>query len=144
MKHPPPTQAYGPTINRISDVMAHTDRYAFGGVTKLAADARVSPSSVSRLVHGKLNPSFNLVARVTTALEETLGYPIDPCDLVSELGKFLTPHTCDLAGCQRGCLPESATDEFGNIKSAFEGVKPGHWVTSRYPKGYISSQKGNL
>lgn len=141
MKHPPNTQAYGPAINRISDVMAHTTRYAFRGVTRLAEDARVSPSSISRLVHGKLNPSFILVARVTSALERTLGYHIDPRDLVAELGRFLTTHTCDLAGC-RGCLPDNAMDEFGTIKSAFDGVKPGRWVTSRYPKGYKAPQKG--
>lgn len=141
MKHPPPTQAFGPVVNRVSDLMIHTNRYAFHGVTRLALDAKVSPSSVSRLINGKMNPSFAMVARVTTALEKTLGYRIDPRDLVAELGRFLTPHTCDLAGCQ-GCLPENATDEFGDIKPAFNGVKPGCWVTSRYPKGYSESKKG--
>lgn len=141
MKHPPPTQAFGPVINRVADLMIHTTRYAFHGVSRLAADANVSPSSVSRLINGKMNPSFAMVARITTALEQTLGYRIDPRDLVAELGRFLTPHTCDLAGC-RGCLPENATDEFGDLKPAFDGVKPGRWVTSRHPKGYIESKKG--
>lgn len=141
MKHQPPPQAFGPTINRVSDLMAHTNRYAFRGVTKLAADARVSASSVSRLINGKMNPSFVMVARITTALEAVLGYRIDPRDLVAELGRFLTPHTCDLAGCQ-GCLPENATDEFGDIKPAYQDVKPGRWVTSRYPKGYLETRKG--
>ncbi len=141
MHKPPPTQAFGPVINRVSDLMIHTTRYAFHGVSRLAADAKVSPSSVSRLINGKMNPSFAMVARITTALEQTLGYRIDPRDLVAELGRFLTPHTCDLVGC-RGCLPENATDEFGDLKPAFHGVKPGRWVTSRHPKGYIESIKG--
>lgn len=141
MKHPPPTQAYGPAINRIADVMVHTNRYAFKGVARLAADAKVSPSSISRLIHGKLNPSFILVARITTALERTVGYRIDPRDLVSEVGRFLTRHTCDLVGCQ-GCLPENATDEFGSLKPTFAKVAPGHWVTSRHPNGYPSTTKG--
>ena len=128
-------------VIRLQDVMIHTTRYAFHGVTRLAIDAKVSPSSVSRLINGKMNPSFAMVARVTTALEKSLGYRIDPRDLVAELGKFLTPHTCDLVGCQ-GCLPDNATDEFGDLKPAFDGVKPGRWVTSRYPKGYIESKKG--
>ncbi len=141
MKNTPPKQAFGPTINRIADVMAHTNRYAFCGVARLAADAKVSPSSISRLINGKMNPSFALVARVTTALEATVGYRIDPRELVAELGRFLTPHTCDLMGCQ-GCLPGNAMDEFGDIKPAFADVRPGRWVTSRYPKGYKATAKG--
>lgn len=123
--------------------MAHTNRYGFHGVSRLAADARVSPSSISRLINGKMNPSFLMVARITFALETYVGYRIDPRDLIAELGKFLTPHACDLAGCQ-GCLPENATDEFGDIKPAFDGVKPGRWVTSRYPRGFNESKKGKL
>jgi len=131
----PPKQAFGPAINRISDVMVHTDRYAFKGVSRLARDARVSASSLSRLVNGKLNPSFLMVARLTNALERELGYKIDPRDLVAECGEFLTSFACDLVGC-RGCLPVNALDEFGDLKPAFAGVRPGTWVTSRHPKGY--------
>jgi transcriptional regulator with XRE-family HTH domain len=141
MKHPPPTQAFGPAINRFVDLMAHTDRYAFKGVTRLAVDARVSPSSVSRLINGKMNPSFLMVARLTTALEAELGRRIDPRDLVAEMGRFLTTHTCDLAGC-RGCRPASATDEFGNVRPHYRKVEPGKWVTSRYPKGYEAALRG--
>ncbi len=115
--------------------MVHTDRYAFKGVSRLASDARVSASSVSRLINGKINPSFLLVARIAKALEAQLGFPVDPRDLVSEYGEFLTRFACDLADC-RGCLPENATDEFGDVKPTFTGVKPGNWVTSRHPQGY--------
>lgn len=140
MTHPPP-QAFGPTVNRLGDVAAHTTRYAFKGVARLARDAGVSPSAVSRLLNGKMNPSFAMVARLTGALERELGYRIDPRDLVAENGAFPTRHVCDLVvGC-RGCLPECATDEFGDLKRAFYGVEPGRWVTSRHPHGIETDQE---
>lgn len=141
MQHPPPLQAFGPAVNRVRDVAAHTNRYAFKGVSRLAKDAGVSPSAVSRLVNGLSNPSFLMVARLTEALEKELGYRIDPRDLVAEYGRFPTPFACDLAAC-RGCLPESAVDEFGSRKEAYEGVRPGRWVTSRHPRGYGVSVAG--
>jgi hypothetical protein len=139
MKHPPTPQAFGPAVNRFGDVMDHTDRFAFWGISRLAEDARVSASAISRLVNGKMNPSFLMVARVTGALEKELGFHIDPRDLIAERGEFLTRFACDLAGCRRGCLPENAVDEFGDVKPAFAGVKPGNWVCSRYPKGYAQT-----
>lgn len=137
-----PKEVFGPVINRIADVMAHSDQFAFKGVSRLARAAGVSPSSVSRLINGKMNPSFVMVARLTYALEQQFGYRIDPRDLVAENGHFNTPFVCDLAGCA-GCLPEIALDEFGQLKSTYEGIKPGGWITSRYPRGYLA-QKGNL
>ena len=136
MHKQPPKQAFGPVINRVSDLMIHSPRYAFKGVSRLARDARVSPSSVSRLINGKLNPSFVFVARLTAAIEKQLGFRIDPRDLIAERGGFLTEFACDLAGCQ-GCLPENALDEFGDLKPAFQSVEPGRWVTSRHPKGFL-------
>lgn len=131
-----PTQALGPAVNRVSDVMAHTTRYAFKGVARLARDSGVSPSAVSRLINGRMNPSFLMVARIATALEKELGCRIDPRELVAERGRFPTRHACDLVDGCRGCLPESATDEHGDLKRAFYGIEPGRWVTSRHPRGY--------
>ncbi len=142
MEPPPITRAYGPTINRVADLMAHTSRYSFKGTSRLAADAGVSPSAVSRLLHGKLNPSFVLVARVTGALEAQLGRRIDPRDLVAEHGEFLTAYACGLAACP-GCLPENALDEFGDLKPAFEGIRPGAWVASRYPRGLHAGKEAS-
>lgn len=141
MEHHPPPQAYGPAVNRVADVMAHLDRYAFKGVGRLAKDAGVSASAVSRLINGKINPSFLMVARITAAIEERLGRRIDPRDLVAESGIFLTRHACDLVGCP-GCLPDNAMDEFGDIKPAFVGVEPGRWVASRHPDGFRSGEGG--
>ncbi len=136
MSHPPPQQGYGPVINRIADVMAHLDRYSFYATTRLAEDARVNPSTISRILNNQLNPSFALVARITAAIESEFGIQIDPRNLVAENGDFLTPFTCDLMAC-KGCLPESALDEFGDRKPAFTDVSIGKWVSSRYPKGFI-------
>lgn len=135
MYKPPHKQALGPVINRFADLMIHSERYAFKGVSRLARDARVSPSSVSRLINGKLNPSFVFVARLTAAIEKQLGFRIDPRDLIAERGAFLTQFACDLAGCQ-GCLPDKALTEDGDLMPAFKNVEPGRWVTSRYPKGF--------
>jgi transcriptional regulator with XRE-family HTH domain len=143
MHNQPPPQAFGPTINRVSDLMEHTTKYSFWGVSQLAADAKVTPSAISRLINGKMNPSFAMVARVTTALERELGFRIDPRDLVAENGEFLTRYACDFAAC-RGCYPTRATDEFGDMKSAFAGIEKGHWVTSRYPRGFEATLKGGL
>lgn len=142
MFKPPPSQVLGPAVNRFADVMAHHDRFAFKGVSRLAREAGVSPSSVSRLVNGKGNPSFLMVVRLTEALERTFGYSIDPRDLVAENGEFIHRFCCDLVGCP-GCLPENALDEFGDVKSMYKDVKPGQWVSSRHPKG-VQHPKGGV
>lgn len=133
-------EVFGPAINRFTDVMAHSDRFAFKGVTRLAREAGVSPSSVSRLINGRMNPSFLMVSRLTGALERTLGFRIDPRDLVAENGQFLCRHVCDLMACP-GCLPDIAWDEFGSLKPTYADVDPGKWVTSRHPKG-LTQEKG--
>ena len=135
MNNNQPQQVFGPAVNRLADVMAHTDRYAFEGVVRLAKDARVSASSVSRLVYGKFNPSFVMVARLTAALEQELGFAIDPRNLFAENGEFLTRYVCDMVHCT-GCLPDNAYDEFGSRKEMYKDVKPGGWITSRFPKGF--------
>ncbi len=143
MNHLTPIQAHGPVINRIPDLMAHISRYASRhGVERLSQDAGLSRSSVSRLIHNEGNPSFLAVARLTGALEKHLGRRIDPRDLLAEGGRFLTHFACEVSGC-RGCLPEIATDEFGDLKRAFEGIRAGAWVTSRYPRGLETPEGGH-
>jgi len=141
MKHPSPNVAYGPTINRIADVLIHMDRYAFHGVSRLAADARLDSSTVSRLLNSKRNPCFVTVARIASAIERHLDRRIDPRDLVAESGTFLTQHVCDLVGCA-GCLPDNAWDEFGDLKPTFASVEPGKWISSRYPHGVRAEEGG--
>lgn len=121
--------------------MVHSQSFAFHGVARLANAAGVSPSAVSRFLHGKMNPSFLMVARLTGALEREFGIPLDPRELIAECGRFPTRFACDLVGC-RGCLPESAVDEYGHLKHAFLTVKPGEWVCSRYPSGFEGEKGG--
>jgi transcriptional regulator with XRE-family HTH domain len=82
--------------------MAHTTRYAFKGEARLAVDAGVSKSAVSRLVNGLSSPSFAVMSAIAGALEKHLGRVLDPRELVSFHGRYPTPSACDLCGC-RGC-----------------------------------------
>ena len=136
MKSQPPLEAFGPAVNRISDVMFHQNLLSGrGGTSRVAEIARVSPSSISRLINGKFNPSYLMVIRVLEAIEQEFGFRLDSRELVAENGRFLTPFVCDVVPC-RGCLPPNALDEFGARKAAFNNIKPGEWVASRYPRGY--------
>ena len=94
------------THNRVAQLMAHTTRYAFKSETRLARDAGVSKSAVSRLVQGHTSPSFALVTAITRALEKALGVPLDPREVVSTDGTYPTPSVCDLVGCRRCGLYE--------------------------------------
>ena len=115
--------------NRILAIMAHTTRYAFKGESRLAADAGVSKSAVSRLINGQSSPSFALVCGLTRALEKQLGKHLDPRELLSFDGTYPTPSVCQLAGC-KGCLPSAAYDEEGRLRPQFKDVKPGEWSLS--------------
>lgn len=112
--------------NRILALMAHTTRYAFKGETRLAADAGVSKSAVCRLLNGQSSPSFALVVAITHALEKHLKRRLDPRDLISLDGAYLTTSACELAGC-KGCLPTEAYDENNRLKPEFKHIKPGQW-----------------
>lgn len=94
------------THNRVAQLMAHSTRYAFKSETRLARDAGVSKSAVSRLVQGHTSPSFALVTAITRALERALGVPLDPREVVSTDGTYPTPSVCDLVGCRRCGLYE--------------------------------------
>jgi hypothetical protein len=142
MTNPPPNQAYGPNISRLADLMAHSSRYSCHGVGRLAADAHVSSSAISRVIAGKRYPTYNMVMRIVSALEREFGIAIDPRDVVAENGAFPTPFVCDLVGC-RGCMPEAATDEFHHVKHKYLDVRPGEWVTSRYPHGYEPNKEAS-
>lgn len=88
--------------NRIRAVMAHTTRYAFKAEARLAHDAKISKSALNRLINGLTSPSYFVVVAIACALEERLGRRIDPRDLVSTNGRYLTPSLRDVCGC-RGC-----------------------------------------
>ena len=116
--------------NRIRVLMIHAPRYSFQGQARLAADAGVSRSTISRLLSGRINPSFRLAQAVTAALETHLKRPLDPRDILSPDGSYPTPSGCALAGC-RGCMPEEAYDKDGCLKPDFCDLRPGDWSLAR-------------
>jgi len=126
MEHPRRQEAH----NRIKAVMVHINRYAFQGQARLAADAGVSRSAVSRFLSGQSSPSFSLVFALTAALEQQLGKRIDPRELLTFSGVYPTPCVCDLVGC-RGCLPEEVYSEDGTVKPEYRSLKPGAWSTEQ-------------
>lgn len=117
--------------------MAHTLWYAFEPQARLARDAGVSRSTISRLITGKINPSFRLVQAITAALSQRLNdtldspmtNPLDPREVFSTNGVYPTSSVCRLAGCP-GCLPEEAYDRNGNRRPEFQQMRPGDWCNS--------------
>lgn len=117
--------------NRLLVLMAHTSRYAFRGQARLAADAGVSRSTISRLLRGRIrNPSYALVCAVTHALERHLDRRLDPRELIAPGGAYPTPSSCALAGC-RGCMPDEAYEEDGTLRTEYQGLRPGEWSLAR-------------
>jgi transcriptional regulator with XRE-family HTH domain len=112
--------------NRIAAVLMHTSWYAFRGTTRLAADAGVSHTTISRIIDGKSNPTFAVMSAITGALENRLNRRLDPRELVSLDGTYPTPTVCELMACS-GCLPDAVYDEENEVRSHFKNVKAGHW-----------------
>ncbi len=119
-----------PVYNRIRTLMIHAPRYSFQGQARLAADAGVSRSTISRLLSGRINPSFRLAQAVTVSLEKHLKRPLDPREVLSPDGTYPTASGCEIASC-RGCMPEEAYDSHGTLKPEYRDVRPGDWSLSR-------------
>lgn len=90
----------------------------------------MSRSTISRLVHGRINPSYRLARGVTDVLERMLGKPLDMREVFSTDGTYLTPSGCALCRCH-GCLPDMAWDEDGCLKPGWEDARPGDWSLAR-------------
>lgn len=112
--------------NRVQIVMIHTSRYAFQGQARLAADAGVSRSTISRLLSGKISPTYRLAQAVTAALAQHLKRPLQPGEVFSPTGEYDECSGCALSGCN-GCLPEDAYDSRGNLRPAWKNARPGDW-----------------
>lgn len=123
--------------NRLRAVMAHTTRYAFLGSARLAADAGVSKSALSRLMAGKSSPSFEVVQAITAAMERTLRRVVDPRDLIAENGRYPNGFVCNAVGC-KGCLPENCYKPDGNRKEEFLHLKPGRWTGNEFTGREVS------
>lgn len=138
MQTPKPNQAFQPVVNRLADVAIHTSRYSFKGRSRLARDTGINPATMSRLWRGQSTPTFTTVAKIISALEQQLGRRLHIRDVFACDGEYLTPFVCTVAGCS-GCLPDQAYDEFGDRTPKFQSVRPGEWVSSRYPEGVLNA-----
>ncbi len=115
--------------NRVQTVMVHVSRYSFQGRARLAADAGVSRSTISRMINGQTSPSFALVQAVTDALAVHLKKSLVPRDLFSQDGFYHERSGCRLSGCA-GCLPEMAFDVHGRRQAEWQYARPGEWSLS--------------
>ena len=115
--------------NRVQTVMVHVNRYSFQGRARLAADAGVSRSTISRMINGQTSPSHALVQAVTDALATHLKRPLVPRDLFSHNGCYHERSGCRLSGCT-GCLPEMAFNGHGRRRVEWLNARPGDWSLS--------------
>lgn len=119
--------------NRVQTVMVHVSRYSFQGRARLAADAGLSRSTISRMINGQTSPSHALVQAVTDALSVHLKKPLVPHDLFSRDGSYHERSGCRLSGCT-GCLPEAAFDGHGRRRAEWLNARPGDWSLSQNPE----------
>ena len=112
--------------------MAHINFLSIEGQARLAREAGVSPSVVSRTARGVSAPSFAVVLALTRALEKRLNKRIDPRDILNFDGEYPTPSVCDLCGCT-GCLPDAFYTKDDELKPEYRGVSSRDW-----PKCYGS------
>ena len=127
---PHPVQKHQPVQNRVRVLLVHIPKLSIRGQARLAAEVGVSRSTISRLVSGRINPSYRLARGVTDALEKMLCKPLDMREVFSTDGTYLTASGCALCRC-RGCLPELAWSEDGTLKPEWKDAKPGDWSLSR-------------
>jgi len=121
-----PIHKHPPIQNRVHILLVHIPKLSIRGQARLAAEVKVSRSTISRLISGRINPSYRLARGVTDALEKMLGRPLDMREVFSTDGTYLTPSGCALCLC-RGCLPERAWNEDGTLKPEWKGARPGDW-----------------
>ena len=119
-----------PIQNRVRVLLVHIPIFSIRGQARLAEDVGVSRSTISRLVGGRINPSYRLARAVTDALEKRLGRPLDIRDVFSTDGTYPTPSGCALCRCG-GCLPEAAWGDDGVLKREWKGARPGDWSLAR-------------
>ncbi len=129
-KPQPIQQKPQPIQNRVKVLLVHIPKFSIQGQARLATEVGVSRSTISRLVHGRINPSYRLARGVTDVLERMLGKPLDMREVFSTDGTYLTPSGCALCRCH-GCLPDVAWDEDGCLKPGWEDARPGDWSLAR-------------
>ncbi len=126
--HTPASGNWPRIHNRIGAIMIHTSKYSCFGPSRLASDAGVSVSAVSRLIHGRTIPTTSVLARVMVALTNELGYRLPLDEVISLTGKYPTRNICDLLKCRNGCLPGKAWEENNDPKPEWWCKRGGNWT----------------
>lgn len=118
-----PAQIY---TNRVGVVAAHIPRYMVRGQARLATDAGVARSTISRMVRGLSSPTARVAHAVQRALEQHHGFALPFEEIFSLTGSYPTAWGCQLCQC-RGCLPQAAYGPDDRLLPEYEGQKPGEW-----------------
>ena len=112
--------------------MVHIKCYESQGPGRLARDAGVARSTVTRFLRGESSPSIFMVLALLKAIEQQIGREIDLRELISLDGTYPTQSVCELMGCT-GCLPPGAHDQDGATRPAYQGMKGGDWSVTPPP-----------
>jgi hypothetical protein len=67
-------------------------------------------------------------------MENKLGRRIDPRDIISIDGEYLTPSICELTGC-KGCLPKQISDKEGAVNPEYRHIRSGKWSLDTSSQG---------
>ncbi|MBX3117421.1 MAG: helix-turn-helix transcriptional regulator [Fimbriimonadaceae bacterium] len=128
--------------NRVAAIMVHTGRYSFLGTSRLARDAGVSTSAITRLLHGRSSPRYSTLAKVVKCLEVEIRKPLDVRDVFSPNGTYLTQYVCDLVGCP-GCLPDRLYEPNGSRDRRYLHITSGRWTgdTGEFGGVWLKSQE---
>lgn len=117
--------------NRVGSLSMHVKRYAFRGTSRLASDAGVSKSTISRLIRGHYEPLYTTAKKVIESLELRLGRRLDFREVFSDNGTYPTEHICELVGCP-GCLPDRLFEPDGRRRLTNRNILPGSWTGDNY------------
>lgn len=113
--------------NRLRPILLHVPYYTIEGAARLAYDAGLSRSTVSRLIRGKISPSYQVISRITKAISERYEQSLDPREIFTTNDTYPTASVCQLMNC-KGCLPPEAWDErTDTLKPNWRNQKPGEW-----------------
>lgn len=111
--HPAPVQhEHLFAFNRLEEIVCHSNWFLQCPRARLAREAGVSRATLLRLFAGGITPSFQVVWKITQAVERHFaqalgGKPLNPRELFSLDGNYPTPSACSLLGCP-GCKTAQA------------------------------------
>ncbi|MGC4044869.1 MAG: helix-turn-helix transcriptional regulator [Armatimonas sp.] len=126
--------------NRLRAVLLHVPYYSIEGNARLAKDAGLSPSTISRIMRGKAAPSYAAMSAITAAVSRRTKKPMDARELFTTDGTYPTGSTCQLMEC-RGCFPPEAWQEGSDrLHPTWKRQRPGEWST--YPSSSIPTKTG--